>query len=391
MRILHVLPSLDPTTGGPAEGMRRLAEGYLHAGHEVEITTLDDPRAPFLASLPFPVWPQGPAFGVYGYTPRLLPWLRQNASRFDGIVVNGLWQYHGLAAWRAFHGRHRYAVFTHGMLDPWFKAKYPLKHMKKWIYWLLVEYRLLRNATRVLFTSEAEQRLAEKSFWLHHWHGQVVPYGTSGPTGDPGIQREEFLRLCPALAGKRFLLFLGRIHPKKGCDLLIDAFAQAASNNAGLQLVVAGPDQKGWRVKLEARAQQLSVGHRIHWPGMLSGDAKWGAFYEADAFILPSHQENFGIAVAEALACGLPVLMSDKVNIFAEVQEDGAGLVESDTLEGTISLIRCWLALSEVDRIRMRANAKQSFESRYNSMLLPDTISSIFNQPVNRESSEINY
>jgi glycosyltransferase involved in cell wall biosynthesis len=377
MRILHVMRSLDPVGGGPAEAVRRLALGYRQAGHEAEVATLDDPDATFLAHLPFPVHAQGPAKGVYGYSPRLLPWLRKNVARFDGVVVNGLWQYHGLAAWRSCHGRVPYAVFTHGMLDPWFKRAYPLKHLKKWPYWLLFEYRLLRDAARVLFTSEAEQRLAAGSFWLHRWHGQVVPYGTPGPSGDAEAQKAEFFRLCPQLADRRFLLFLGRIHPKKGCDILIEAFAQAA-RNPSLGLLLAGPDQTGWRDKLQACANRLGIGDRVHWPGMLVGDAKWGALYAAEAFILPSHQENFGIAVAEALACGRPVLISDKINIFAEVRKDGAALVAPDTLDGTVSLIRRWLALSEEDRERMRGAARRCFESRYDSGQLAAAIVSIF-------------
>ena len=268
MRILHVMRSLDPAGGGPIEGVRRVTAGYKRAGHDAEVATLDDPSAPFLASMPVAAHGLGPAKGVYGYSRKLLPWLKENAGRFDGVVVNGLWQYHGLAAWRAFRRRVPYAVFPHGMLDPWFKKAYPAKHMKKWPYWLLVEYWLLRDATRVLFTSEAEMRLAAESFWLHRWHEQVIPYGTPGPDGDAVAQKAAFYRQFPQLAGRRFLLFLGRIHPKKGCDLLIDAFGQAAVDHTELHLVMAGPDQTDWRGELESKAQRHGIANRVHWPGI---------------------------------------------------------------------------------------------------------------------------
>ena len=377
MRILHVMRSFDPAGGGPIEGVRRLALGYHEAGHEVEVVTLDDPAAPFLVDAPLPVHAQGPANGKYGYSPRLLPWLRANLPRFDGVVMNGLWQYHGLAAWRACKGRIPYAVFPHGMLDPWFKRTYPLKHLKKWPYWALIEYRLLRDATRVLFTSEAEQRLAADSFWLHKWRGEVVPYGTPGPKGDADALRAAFYAACPELRDQRFLVFLGRIHVKKGCDLLVKAFGRIASGDPALHLLIAGPDQTGWAKDLKGMAARVGITDRLHWPGMLTGDAKWGALYASEAFILPSHQENFGISVAEALSCGRAVLISDQINIHAEIAKDGAALVEKDTPEGTERLMRRWLELNPSERTRMGGAARRCFEARYDSGRLAAAIAAV--------------
>jgi len=130
-------------------------------------------------------------------------------------------------------------------------------------------------------------------------------------------------------------------------------------------LVMAGPDPQNWRGELEQRAWVAGMDRRVHWPGMLLGDAKWGAFRAAEAFVLPSHQENFGIAVAEALACGRPVLLSDKVNIAAEIASDGAGLMEADTPEGTSRLIARWLGMSADERAEMGKRAAGCFERRY--------------------------
>jgi glycosyltransferase involved in cell wall biosynthesis len=167
------------------------------------------------------------------------------------------------------------------------------------------------------------------------------------------------------LHSKRLFLFLSRIHEKKGCDLLIDAFAAVAQRDPRLHLVMAGPDQTGWQKPLSARAAQLGVADRITWTGMLSGDMKWGAYRAAEAFVLPSHQENFGIVVAEALACALPVLISDKVNIWREIDGDQAGLIEADTLRGTQSLFERWLALEPEAREQMRGNALSCFTRRF--------------------------
>jgi glycosyltransferase involved in cell wall biosynthesis len=258
-----------------------------------------------------------------------------------------------------------YYVFTHGMLDPWFKRTYPLKHLKKWLYWPWAEYRVLRDAAGVLFTSEEERLQARRSFWLYRAHEHVVAYGTAQPPQDGERLRAKFLVAHRQLQGKRIVLFLGRIHEKKGCDLLVQAFASAAAQDDRLHLVLAGPDQTRLVPRLQALAAAAGVAERVSWPGMLQGDAKWGAFHAAEVFALPSHQENFGIAVAEALGCGLPVLISNKVNIWREIAADRAGIVEDDTLKGTRQGLQRWLALGPEQRRQFSEQAKSSFRRRY--------------------------
>lgn len=377
MRILHVISEIDPRLGGTSEAVRVMMK-YGPPDVQAEVATTDPPDSPFLRDIGFPVHALGPARMGYRYTPRLIPWLRANRHRFDGVIVHGMWQHTGYAVWRTMAGRVPYFVFPHGMLDPYFKRAFPLKHLKKWPYWLGVDVWVLRAARRVLFTCEAEAELAKESFWLHQWKPQVVPFGAVPSEGNPAAQREAFLQLHPQLRGARFLLFLGRIHPKKGCDLLIDAFLKIAVRDLELHLVMAGPDQQGWTSELEARVTAAGLTTRVHWPGMLTGDAKWGAFYTAEAFVLPSHQENFGIAVAEALSCGIPVLLSDKVNIAPEIARDGAGLMESDTAEATLRLLTRWLETPAQERQTMAARALDTFHRRYDMREGAQTIPHLF-------------
>jgi glycosyltransferase involved in cell wall biosynthesis len=365
LRILHVIYSLSLKHGGPPEGLRQLAEGYRQAGIHLEVASLDGPDESFLKELPFPVHAFGPVKSVYGYSPSLLPWLRENVSRYDAVVINGIWQYNSFAAWRAVKNKVPYAVFIHGALDPWFQEKYPLKHLKKVLYWRAFQYPVLRDALAVLFTTQTEKEQALVSFRPNKWNGVVVPYGTNRPDGDPEAHKEVFYAACPAVRNRRFLLFMARIHEKKGCDLLIEAFSRVAASEPDLDLVMAGPDQVGLKATLEKQAQRAGIADRIHWPGLLQKDAKYGAFHAAEAFILPSHQENFGISVAEALACGKPVLISDKVNIWQDVAADGAGIVAADTVDGTHSLLQQWLAMPESRRSEMARNASGSFTARY--------------------------
>jgi glycosyltransferase involved in cell wall biosynthesis len=366
MKILHIIQSVNPAGGGPIEGIRQLSAVAVQAGHKVEIASLDAPGSPWLNDLPVPVHACGPGAFTYGFTTRFVPWLRKHAPMYDVVIVNGLWGYHSFATWRALKKSGTpYVVYTHGMLDPWFKHTYPLKHLKKWMYWPWADYRVLRDASAVLFTCAEERVLARQSFWLYKCQERVVNFGTAHPTGDSEEEKRVFLDRFPHLRGKRLMLFMGRIHPKKGCDLAIEAFAAVLANDPDWHLVFAGPDQVDWQRKLSSVAERLSINTRITWTGMLTDDLKWGAIRAAEVFLLPSHQENFGIVVAEALACGVPVLISNKVNIWREVQNEEAGFVAPDDFHGTCALMTAWIDLSAEQKAIMRDRARHCFQQKF--------------------------
>jgi glycosyltransferase involved in cell wall biosynthesis len=361
VRLLRVIKTTDLESGGPIEALTRTSEILIREGHEVEVVSLETETDAKRHALPFQVTALGTGLGRYGYNRRLAPWIRENASRFDAVTVHGLWNYSSVGAWQALRRLDvPYFVYPHGMMDPWFREAYPMKHVAKQLFWWLAQGRVLRDAKAVFFTSEEEKLRARNVFSGFSYTERVVRYGTAGPQGDAESDKAAFLAAFPELAGRRFFIFISRIHPKKGCDLLIRAFAESAAN-ADIHLVMGGPDQVGWAKDLKSLADSLGVGHRIHWTGMLKGPVKWGALRCAEAMILPSHQENFGVVVAESMACSTPVLISDKVNIWREVKLGGAGLVEPDTLEGTRSLIGNFLALTPMEKSRMRVAAREGF------------------------------
>jgi glycosyltransferase involved in cell wall biosynthesis len=366
MKILHIISSVNPAGGGPIEAEKQMASVSTSDGHHVEVASLDAPDAPHAKSFPLPFYALGPGAMSYAYSARFVPWLRKNAGNYDAVIVNGLWEYHSFGAWRALRKSGTpYFVFTHGMLDPWFARTYPLKHLKKWMYWPWGEYPVLRDARAVLFTCEEERMLARQSFWLYRCNEVVVTLGTASPTGDSEAQARAFYDRFPHLREKRLALFMGRIHLKKGCDLLIQAFAKILAKDPDWHLVMAGPDQVGWQAKLSSLAEELKVADRITWTGMIRGDEKWGAFRASEIFVLPSHSENFGFVVAEALACGVPALISDKVNIWREIESDGAGLVSPDDLPGTMNLLLRWSQMPEAEKNAMRERARECFLNRF--------------------------
>jgi glycosyltransferase involved in cell wall biosynthesis len=372
MKLLQVVPTLNPASGGIVPALSSLNGALMRSGHETRTVCLDAPEAAWLAHHEGAVTALGPGRGSYQYHPGLRFVLLEQCAAADACLVHGLWQYPGLASRSAARRSGRpYFVFPHGMLDPWFKRTYPLKHLKKWLYWPWGEYRVLRDAAAVLFTCEEEKRLARESFpRLYRAREEVVGLGLRDEQRDHAALKNRFLLSHPELAGKRVLLFLGRLHPKKGLELLLQAFGQISANDRDLRLVIAGAVSgtgvgPGYLAALRQLADRSCPARAVIFCGLLEGGDKWGALSAADAFVLPSHQENFGMAVVEALSCSTPVLISDKVNIWREIEKDDAGLVETDTLEGTRRLLERWISLPEAERLPMRQRARSCFGNRF--------------------------
>ncbi|MFZ2021259.1 MAG: glycosyltransferase [Terracidiphilus sp.] len=366
MKVLHVIGSLSPREGGPPEVTRQLARSYLEGGDTMEVLCQDPPGSTFLSDMPCPVHALGQRLiGRYGLSPKLWSWLRNNVGRFDAVVMQGIWTFPGVAVRvTARKAGIPYGIFPHGALDPWFNKKYPLKHLKKIVYWP-IQYPVLRDAKAVFFTSKLEPDLAKTSFTPNEWNTVIFPNGIYEPGSDPAETIETFYNSYSSLKGRRYFLYLARIHEKKGCDLLLKAFARIAPSAPDLDLVIAGPDQDGYKATLQRLADELGIAGRIVWPGIIANDLKWGALRAAEAFILPSHQENFGIAVVESLAANRPVLISNQVNIWPDIQGAQIGLVEDDTLEGTERLMRRWMELPKAERDAMSARTYPFFISNY--------------------------
>jgi glycosyltransferase involved in cell wall biosynthesis len=350
---------LNPASGGTAEAVRNLV---LHSGDARQaVLTLDAPSEPWIRSFASEVYCAGPGKGKYGYTPQLPKWLQTNLHKYDAAVVHGCWQFHGIAASvLCRRAEIPFFAFPHGMLDPYFNQVSRAKHLKKLAYWPL-ERSVLEKARSVFFTSAEECERAHRSFRFDS-QDEIVPLGISAPLQDPAVGREELLSRFPQLANKRVLLYLGRLHPKKGVDLLIRAFSKVAQ--PAFHLLIVGPPGT------EAVFQELTrmaapVSKQVTFTGMLTGTVKAGAIAAAEALVLPSHQENFGFSAVEALAFGCPVLLSDRVNIWREIVTDGAGIVASDTESGTASLLQKWFALAPAEIKQMSAAAHNCFKSRF--------------------------
>lgn len=382
MNILRIIANMNPSSGGPCQGIRNSIPELEKLGVRSEVVCLDNPTALYLKEDAFPVYALGQGKGPWCYNAKLVPWLLANFSRFDAVIVHGLWLYPSYAALKAIC-RYRqekrkvpkFYIMPHGMLDPYFQ-KAPerrLKALRNQIYWKLIEEKVINKADGVLFTCEEELQLAKKTFHPYQPKREIkVGYGIAIPPPYKPCMLAEFSKKCPRLGTNPYLLFLSRIHKKKGVDILLNAYAALLQGKGEKReevprLVIAGP---GLETAYGHMVQQMVnespfLRSSVFFPGMLTGDAKWGAFRRCDAFVLPSHQENFGIAVVEALACGRPVLISNQVNIWREIKGDGSGMVAQDSLEGIQQMLEAWGDKSIEEKKEFSQNAMETFTKRF--------------------------
>ncbi len=378
MKVLRIIPTMNPSYGGPCQGIRSSIPELAKIGIVNEVVCLDDAGSDFLKNDSFVIHAIGAAKGFWGYNNNLINWLYDNIDKYDVIIVHTLWLYHGYAAnkvVRTLRQRSKsnnpiYYVMPHGMLDPYFQnAKgRKLKAIRNWIYWKVIERRLINEADGILFTCEEEMKLAKHTFNKYLPKKEInIGYGISAPPLNNQTFFDAFYNKLDTPIGKSYILFLSRIHIKKGVDLLISAYSKILENEVNINnipdLVIAGPGietEFGKSIVDSVKANKIMI-NKVHFPGMLTSESKWGAFYGCEAFILPSHQENFGISVVEALACSKPVLITDKINIHYEIAEEKAGIVDDDTEIGIYRLLEKWLNFSDTEKKVISKNALDAY------------------------------
>jgi glycosyltransferase involved in cell wall biosynthesis len=310
--------------------VRGLARDLSREGIETHVATTDD-NGPETLDVPrgVPVVQNG---ATYWYFPRqthlytfswpLGAWLARHVSAFDVVHIHALFSYATLPAAYFAHRRGvPYIVRPLGTLNEWGMAnRRPwLKHLS----FQLLERHVLSHAAVVHYTSDQERLEAERL--RVRTPAAVVPNAVSRPPGKAGAG--QFRTRFPDLGGRRIVLFLSRLDAKKGVDLLLPAFAQVLRLVPQAVLVIAGDGQQELVAALKAQAASLGITSDVVWAGFLDEQQKQAALSDAELFVLPSYSENFGIAVAEALAAGLPVIVSDQIGIHREVSAAGAGLV----------------------------------------------------------------
>ena len=371
-RILQIVSSIDEKNGGVASGIINTINASSQLICRIDVISGDNYVVHFKSDKSVH-YALGSMKTSWAYIPGLEEKLRELLKQYDIVVINGLWQYTSYCTIKIIKEQRKSGIKTpmvyimpHGMLDPWFQRASSRwwKALRNEVYWALVERQVVNEADGLLFTCQQELELARTTFWGYKPKREInVGYGILPP---PACTEEISLAFQHP---RPYFLFLSRIHEKKGVDILIAAYQKLRKENTagGIpDLVIAGPGLDSTFGQKVQRLVQSEFKEYISFVGMLSGDKKWGALYGCEAFVLPSHQENFGIAVVEALACGKPVLISDQVNICKEVATSQSGIVFSIQNSNLInSALKEYLEMSSDQRQEMSQNGKTCFNTYF--------------------------
>jgi glycosyltransferase involved in cell wall biosynthesis len=331
-----------------------MARGLVRRGIEVTVATTNAAGTRSLdVPLDTPVIDDGVVFryfarsvpGSWKFSWPMTRWLWANASAYDVVHVHALFSYATIPGCRAAaHVPVPYVLRPLGTLSGWSLER---RRWKKRPYYALLERSHLTMASAIHVTSDAEaDDVARLGFGDRV---RVIPLGVDVAQRPP--------RKTPSGSALR-LLFLSRLHEKKNLPLLLRAIAHIGEADRRIELTIAGSGEPGYREQLVELAAQLGLGDRVTFVGHLEGRAKQLAFAEADCFVLPSAHENFGLAVAEALAAGLPAIVSPGVALSSDVGAAGAGLV-TDATESSLASAIAWTAEHPAALVEMGDRAWQ--------------------------------
>ncbi|MBI4564979.1 MAG: glycosyltransferase [Planctomycetes bacterium] len=326
MKVLHVIYGISPRFGGPSRIILDLCRALETIGCETEIATTDadvegnidlPKNRPFVRDGTklwcFPC----PAFRKYGFSPELTAWLNRRVRQYDILHLHSFFTYPNLPAVLSSLRHHvPYIIRPTGHLDPWSLRRHS---WRKWIFYGVFGRTMLRQAGAIHVTSTLEQRALQYMGFVDKC--RVIPIGVEihGTPERPSQLRHSRRPLRT--------LFLSRLDPKKGLPILLHAVRRLRDRGIETELFVAGSGPFSYLEEMKNLSQRLSIEQWVRFLGFVQGDEKRQCFWDADLFVLPSYDENFGVAVAEAMASGLPVIVTDRVGLAPDISEAGAGIV----------------------------------------------------------------
>ncbi|HSF74642.1 MAG TPA: hormogonium polysaccharide biosynthesis glycosyltransferase HpsP [Microcoleus sp.] len=372
MRILQIIPSISLVYGGPSQMVLGLSAALAAKNIDVTIITTDSNgdigQLPLDVPLNEPIQQNGYQiiyfrcypWRRYKFSFSLLQWLNENARQFDLAHIHALFSpVTTLAATIARYHHLPYIIRPCGMLDP---ADLQKKKRLKQIYATLLERPNLAGAAAIHFTSKEEAKISER-FGLGCTGKMPVPRDLVIPLGVTAGLFPKRLRESEVPV----ILFMSRIEPKKGLDLLIPALESILGSGIEFHFILAGsnPQDADYETQIKVQIHNSSLAKYTTITGFVSGDLKVEVLTKADLFVLPSYYENFGIAVAEAMAAGVPVVISDRIHIAEDIQQAEAGWVGPLEVGAIANSIKSAL-LNPQERQRRGLNGKEYANKHYN-------------------------
>ena len=374
VRVLHVIPSISTGEGGPSAAIRLMSAELKQAGVDVHVATTDDdgPRQRLDVAHGTPVQMDG--MTVFFFPKQLqfykisLPfsrWLDAHVHEYDLVHIHALFSFTSVVAARiAFRHRVPYIIRPLGLLN-----SYGMTQRRPWLKSLSMRWLdgpALARAACVHFTSHEEQH--EASMTGLKMRPAVIPLGIDLTPFESPADPRHFLAQFNECNNRTIILFMSRLDPTKGMEILLDAFVSVLASNPSARLVVAGKGDAAYESSLRERADRLGISSEITWTGFISGTLKLSAFAAASVYVLPSFSENFGIAAVEALAAGLPCILSEHVAIAStQVRQADAGIVTACDANALTTAINKVLTDSDLRATlgnRARALAFDQFSAR---------------------------
>ena len=335
LNILHVVSIVAPRYAGAGIASQLMARYQAKMGHKVAIctTNVDFPKGTLMVPIDRPVFKDGIYIWYFTVTFRpllvsipLWMWLRAEIRSFDIVHIHGLYRFPvtSAACWARRVGI-PYVIMPHGSLDPFLYNQSRHNLLLKRIYERLFDIPNLKHAAAINYTAGEEAKRA--AFLKLHTKPVIIPNGIDWESYRQLPLKGSFRQRIKLNHQTPLVLFLGRVNFKKGLDLLIPAFGFVAQKYSDARLAIVGPDNEGYGSKVRRWCGQQGIQDRVFFVGHLGHEEVKEAYVDADVFVLPSYTENFGLTVVEAMACGSPVVISDQVNIWREVQGLRAGIV----------------------------------------------------------------
>ena len=355
MRVLHVIPSVSERSGGPATAIIPMCRALMREGIELLLVTtnagLSGANGDVLEYKGVPARLFHSQWGEsFKYSRPMASWLNSNVKNFALVHIHAVFNHSSVAAARACRDAGvPYVIRPLGTLDPWSMTQ---KSLRKRLFWQVSGKAMLQRAAAVHYTSEVEKLSTERLLGLNH--GKVIALGIETPTTSDNLA-DHF----PELARDPYVLVLSRLHPKKGLDVLIDAFQSLGKEFPHWRLVVAGDGASEYVAKLKSQVK----GDRVLFTGWLEGERKNAVLGRASLLALPSYQENFGLCVMEALAHSVPVLVSPNVNLAKEIASAKAGwiaAIDKDSLAAKLAE-----ALRDEEELARRGRAGRQLSQQY--------------------------
>ena len=368
IKILQIISTLNPRSGGPQAGIIESSNRLSSSNISVDILTSDNKNYLKDKKIKFKIIKLNIKPRSYNFSFKLIKWINKNKKKYDFFIIHGLWEFNSLLA-RLFIKKNYY-IIPHGQLDPYFSNN-TFKRIKKQIYWNLIEKKNIINSNGILVSGENEKLMLKNTF-VNTTKINIVDIGYANQIQKIKFKKINYKKIFekkfPDLKNKKFILFIGRIHHKKGCDILLEAIKEI-KDLKGYKFLIAGFSEK--LSFYEKKIIQMISSHEtlknnITVSNFLTENIKVASLKFSDATILPSRGENFGVSVSESISISKIPLITSKVGIYEYIKKYKAGLVCDANKNSIYKMIYKYINLNQKQKNLYKKNSLKCFNEIFN-------------------------